>query len=124
MPRHVRRTRFRKPHHGERKRGEIAGGGIILAEMEAAGSRDERRDRSVPARRTEASNHAKLSRSAGKVPQPSRDHHKKSAGDARHRSAGRTPQPSRRSGKRIGNFARSGNPKSDGAENVVAVSPP
>ena len=77
-------------------RRELLAAELSSPKLEAADARDERRDRSLSAGRTQTADHPTLPRSAGAVSQSSRDHHEEPSGDARHRFARRTGRSTRR----------------------------
>ena len=80
----------------------------------------ERSDRSVSAGRTEAADHAGVSRGAGEISQSGGDHHQEPPGDARHRSSRRAGRSRRRRCQCFGHLARSKCATRAGAAHLIA----
>src|SRR3954462_14051635 len=82
-----RRRGFRKSDSRERARAGAPRSGTLVAEMEAAASHDERRNRLLSADRAQDAAHPSLSGSTGEVSKPCRTSNEEPADYARYRCA-------------------------------------
>ena len=114
------RTGFRDQNHGQGKRARAAARRTVLAQMETAGHRHERRDRLLSAHRAKIENHARLPRSARGISQSRRHHHQKFPRHARYRFPVGARAAQCGGGLHFAHHARHGVAQNHGAAHVPA----